>query len=340
MKPNTFAGLALVTLVAAVVAIGSYVSQNRLSRVPVSGAHLFPGLPAQAQRIARLELQQGDTSLTLARDKETWSLADRAGYPAKTDAVRALLVKLAAAELIEPKTRAADRYALLELEEPSGKDAKSRLVRVLDDKGGMLAQAIVGKKRYDAFGANKSGTYVRKPGDPQTWLSNADLVISTSVRDWVQQPNVLEVPTPKISALTIEIPSEEPLKITRDASTAKHSLVGLAEGKKLKQGSPIDGIVRAAGSIDLEDVRKPAGSAPPAGDVSTVKLEADGGLVVTMKFIKQGEDYWLDLAATGEGDSKAQAEEIIKRAQGWQFKVPAAKAQSILKRRADLIEAS
>ena len=72
---------------------------------------------------------------------------------------------LAEAELVEAKTRRADRYALLELEDPAAKDAKSRLVRVLDGKGSVLAEVVVGKKRIDAFGVGKSGTYVRKPAD-------------------------------------------------------------------------------------------------------------------------------------------------------------------------------
>ena len=37
---------------------------------------------------------------------------------------------------------------------------------------------------------------------------------------------------------------------------------------------------------------------------------------------------------------KKAAEEITGRTQGWEYKIPTAKAQSILKRRADLIEAS
>ena len=78
--------------------------------------------------------------------------------------MRALLVKLAEAELVEGKTRNKDRYALLELEDPAAKDAKSRLLRLLDDKGVVIAEAIVGKKRFDAFGGSKSGTYVRKLG--------------------------------------------------------------------------------------------------------------------------------------------------------------------------------
>jgi hypothetical protein len=323
-----------------VVAIATYAAQNRWSHVKVSGAGLVPGLAAQASGIAKIELKQGEKALTLARDKEAWSLADRGGYTAKPEAVRALLVKLAGAELVESKTRNKDRYALLELEDPAAKDAKSRLLRLLDDKGGVIAEVVVGKKRLDAFGGNKSGTYVRKPGDAQTWLASADLDVSVAVRDWVQT-GVLDVPAAKIAKVTVEIPGEEPLVIARDAGDAtKYALVGMPEGKKLKEGAGIDAIVRAAGNIDLEDVRKPAAAAAP-GDVSIAKIEADGGLAVTVRLRKEGADTWVALEAGGaDGDAKKTAEDITTRTQGWEFKVPAHKAQSILKRRADLFEAS
>ena len=340
MKPRAFAALSVVTVVALVVAIATYAAQNRWSHVKVSGAGLVPGLAAQASRIAKIELKQGEKALTLARDKEAWFVADRGGYPAKPEAVRALLVKLAGAELVESKTRNKDRYSLLELEDPAAKDAKSRLLRLLDDKGGVIAEAVVGKKRLDAFGGNKSGTYVRKPGDAQTWLASADLDVSVAVRDWVQT-GVLDVPAAKIAKVTVEIPGEEPLVIARDAGDAtKYALVGMPEGKKLKEGAGIDAIVRAAGNIDLEDVRKPAAAAAP-GDVSIAKIEADGGLAVTVRLRKEGADTWVALEASGaDGDAKKAAEDITTRTQGWEFKVPAHKAQSILKRRADLFEAS
>ncbi len=105
---------------------------------------------------------------------------------------------------------------------------------------------------------------MRKPGDAQTWLSNADLDVSVAVKDWVQA-SVLDLPAAKIAKVTIEIPGEEPLVIARDAADAtKYALVGMPEGKKLKEGAGIDAIVRAAGNIELEDVRKPAAGAAPA----------------------------------------------------------------------------
>jgi hypothetical protein len=339
VKPKPFAALAVITAVMLVVAVTAYASYNRVAQVRVAGAALFPDLAAQANGIAKIIITQGNKTLTLVRDKESWLLENRGGYPVKSEAVRAMLLRLAEAELVEAKTRSPERYSVLELEDPQGADAKSRLLRVLDDKGETLGEVVVGKKRSDAFGSSRGGTYVRKPGDMQTWLVNAEITVATGVRDWVQ-PSIIDIPAAKIASATIVLPGEEPLKIVRDASdTSKHSLAAMPEGKKLKDNFAIGAIVRAAGSIELDDVRKP--TSPPDKDASVAELEVDGGLAVTLRLRKEGEDYWLSAEASGaEGDAKKAAEDIMRRVQGWEFKLSSAKAQSLLKRRADLFEAS
>ena len=335
MKPRAIAELGIVALVAVVVAAATYVSQNRWSQAKVNGAALFPSLASQSAKIARIELRQGDKKLALERKDQAWVLADRGGYPAKPEPVRTLLVRLAEAQLVEPKTRKSDRFAMLELEEAGAKDTKSREVRLLDQQGTLIAQAIIGKKRMDAFGSSKAGTYVRWPEDQQAWLANTDVEVSATVRDWVQT-TLLDLEAAKISAVTVEIPNEAPLQIEREAG--KHKLVAVPEGKKLKQGADIDALVRAVGALEFEDVRKadPAAS----GDVGTARLQADGGLAVTLRLRKDGDDTWVAVTAGGEGEAKKTADDITNRSQGWEFKIAPAKATAILKRPADLFEAS
>ena len=339
MKPRAFAALTVVTVVALVVAIATYAAQNRWSQVKVSGAGLVPGLAAQASRIAKIELRQGDKALTLTRDKD-------AGRSPTGEAIRPSPRPCGRCSSSSrgpswSRARRATRIAmrLLELEDPAAKDAKSRLLRLLDDKGGVIAEAVVGKKRLDAFGGSKSGTYVRKPGDAQTWLANADLDVPVAVRDWVQ-PGVLDIPAAKIAKVTVEIPGEEPLMIARDAADAtKYALVGMPEGKKLKEGAGIDAIVRAAGNIELEDVRKPRPRRRRRCEHRQDRGRRRPGRHAAAA--QGGRGHWVSLEATGaEGDAKKTAEDITTRTQGWEFKVPAHKAQSILKRRADLFEAS
>ena len=335
MKPRAIAELGIVALVAVVVAAATYVSQNRWSQTKVTGAALLPSLASQGAKIARIELRQGDKKLALERKDQAWVLADRGGYPAKAEPVRTLLVRLAEAQLVEPKTRKSDRFAMLELEDAGAKDTKSREVRLLDQQGTLIAQAIIGKKRMDAFGLSKAGTYVRWPEDQQAWLANTDVEVSATVRDWVQTI-LLDLEAAKISAVAVEIPNEAPLQIERDAG--KHKLVAVPEGKKLKQGADIDALVRAVGTVEFEDVRKadPAAS----GDVSTARVQADGGLAVTLRLRKDGDDTWVSVTASGEGEAKKTADDITNHCQGWEFKIAPAKATAILKRPADFFEAS
>jgi hypothetical protein len=121
----------------------------------------------------------------------------------------------------------------------------------------------------------------------------------------------------------------------------KLAFVGFpTEGKKLKDASAAESLVRAVASIDLEDVRKL--DATPAGDgASLVKVESADGLGATLRLRKEGDAQWVSVTVTGgDGDAKKTAEETAARTQGWEFKIPNWKADAILKKRADLIEAS
>ena len=127
---------------------------------------------------------------------------------------------LGEAELVETKTSKADRYAALELEDPAEKTAKSRLVRLTGAKGNTIAEVVIGKQRPEGYGTGQGGgTYVRKPGDPQTWLANVELDASVAVKDWVKT-SVLSLDADKISRISIEIPGEQALKIERPAPPA------------------------------------------------------------------------------------------------------------------------
>lgn len=341
MKPQNFAALLVAAAVTSALAIVSSASNNRVARPKVAGAPLVAGLAANAPRIARIEISQGDKAVALALSGSSWVLASRDGYPARADAVRGLLVKMAEADLVEPKTTVKDRFGLLDLEDPTAKDAKSRLVRLLDAKGAAITEVVVGKKRLDAFGANRAGTYVRRAGEDQTWLASADLEASVQPKDWVA-PAVFDVQPAKIAAVTIEVPGEQPLKLVRDAAggpSPKFNIANLADGKKLKEAASVDTLVRAAATLDLDDVRK----ADPAAkaDAGTVTIEGEKGLKLVIALRKAGDDTWATITATGpDGEAKTHAEEITKKTAGWDFKLPAGKATAILKRLTDLIEGS
>ena len=378
MTPKNFVYLAVAAVASVLLAIVSFASNNQWSTGQAKGEKLLPGLAESLRDVAEVEVRQGDSSIVLVRSGGSWAVKSRDGYPVDARKVPALLVALGEAELVESKTRKTDRYAALELEDPAGKTAKSRLVKLTGTKGNTIAEVVIGKQRPEGHGTGKgAGTYVRKVGDPQTWLANVELGASVAVKDWVKT-SVLSLETDKIGRIGIEIPGEQALKIERPAppapkdkdakdakekkddakdakvaketketketktppAPAKLAFVGFPpEGKKLKDAGAAETLARAVSSIELEDMRKLA--EPPAGEgVGIVKIEIADGPTTTLRLRKDGDSHWLSVAVTGEGDAaKKAAEEIAARTKDWEFKVPAFKAELILKKRADLLEA-
>jgi hypothetical protein len=368
MTPKNFVYLAAAAAVSVLLAIVSFASNNQWSTGNAVGEKLLPGLSDSIRDVAEIEVRQGDNAVVLERKGGSWAVKSREGYPVDVPKVRTLLVALGEAELIESKTRKADRYAALELEDPAGKTAKSRLVKLTGAKGNTIAEVVTGKQRHEGYGTGKAGgTYVRKAGDPQTWLANVELGASVAVKDWVRT-SVLSLETDKISRIGIEIPGEQALKIERPAPPAakdkdakakkddaketketketkapppaKLAFVGFPpEGKKLKDAGAAETLARAVSSIDLEDMRKLA--EPPSGDgASIVKIEVADGPTATLRLRKDGDAHWLSVAVTGEGEAaKKAADAIAVRTKDWEFKIPAFKVEAILKKRADLLEA-
>jgi hypothetical protein len=231
IKPQQFTVLAGVTIVSALLAAIVYGSANRYSQGRIEGQALASDLRTRINTASAIEIVQGDKKLTLERSGDQWKLKDRAGYPVLAEKARALVLALSSADTVEPKTASKDRYALLDLQDPATKDAKSRGVKVLDDKGKPLADVVVGKSKAEAFGSGRPGFYVRTAASAQTWLATGDPKASVEIRDWVQT-GIFSTVTDKITRLTIDM--EDMRKIDTTPAGDKVSVLTLESEGGLK----------------------------------------------------------------------------------------------------------
>jgi hypothetical protein len=336
MTAKQFTTLAIVAVVCAAAAIGSYVNSITWSSASARGAALFDNVRRNPPEIARIEVEQGATKATLERKGKDWVMKERDSFPADPEKVRALLQGMADAELVEPKTRKADRYALLALEDPKGKDAQSRLVRLVDAQGKTAAEAIVGNRRADAFGAGKGGTYVRRPGEEQTWLVNAEIEAGTTLREWINPQLVLGA-NPQVRSLSLTAPGQERIDIERNEQGA-HTLKDIPQGMKIKYVNMIDDMIDAATSFSFEDVRRPQSSAAQ-DKVHSAVLKLDSGAELTLRLVRNDGVAWLSIAVNSAGaKDKAAMEALAARVKGWEFQVPGSKVESIFKSRDELLE--
>ena len=335
---NILAIAAVASLVTAGIVHSAY---DTWSVETVTGEKLFESFDDDASRVTSLMLRKGEDVFTFKKDDAGgWSIAERGGYAADPKKVRALLVKLARAELVEAKTRDPKRYQLLELGDPNKDGASSTLVRMSDNDGKVIGEVVIGKQRVSAFGRGKSGSYIRRPGNDQTWLTNVGLGTSTTVSDWVQ-PVFFRMALGEMSSLTLDPPDGEPVKIVADpAKKETFKFQSVPEDKKTKSGVDATVMIKALETLEMTDVRKAADAKVPKDAVTiSADLETTDAMKLRFKVLKIGEnDRWLSVDVLADGKKKDVAKKLKADLSGWQFKIADWRSRQMFKTTAEMFE--
>ena len=187
MHPRHFIMLAAAAAGALLVAVTTYLAAVPWSQDQAAAREpMMPALASGPGDLAKIEISRAENAVKLAAKDGTWVLETGDGYPADAAKVRELILAASEAALVERKTALASRHDLLGLKEPSEAGSSARLLRFLDQQDGVLGEIVLGNPATDIFAASKGGTYVRRPGDDQTWLADREITASLSLRDWVQ----------------------------------------------------------------------------------------------------------------------------------------------------------
>jgi len=342
MTPKIFYGLTVAAAVSlSAAAISHYQSQSWSSSVAV-GEVLFPDLAGLAEKVVSLSVQKGGETITITRLGDGWGIKDRSGFPADPEEVREAIVGLTQMTIVEDKTRNEARYKLLNLGDPALKDSQSKLLHLTGENDKTIATIILGKVKFGVLGPGRNGTYVRKPGDPQTWLVSGDIDAPTDVRGWAEK-SIFEIAKESVSQIKIAHPDNEEVLLVRgegEGDVFAFGLVNLPEGAKIKAGVDLSFVATAIAQLELWDVKKAqAVGDESAGQQVVSEIIAKDGLKVVVRFISsEGEDHWVTVEADGSDAAKKAAAAINARAKGWMFKIPTYKAENFKKRLSDLID--
>jgi hypothetical protein len=295
----------------------------------------FPALAARLGDVASVTVSRDGTTMTLIRDGDNWLVAEKGNYPANAAKISQIVRAVADLTLVEPKTQNPDLYARLEVEDPG--NGKSTLVAVKDKSGGDLAQAIVGKRRYDRLGAGNDGVYLRKPGEAQSWLARGTLDPSGDAASWLDR-QIIDISEKKIAKVTLTQADGSKLVISRSAPEAKFAVEDAPADAKFKSETATSGPATALETLDLDDV-KPAGELPvPDKNVVTASFTTFDGLTVDLRLMERDKADWIAISAAGSGPAEANAKKIEDRVSHWTYAIPAYKANLLKTKLADLIE--
>ncbi|HSA81301.1 MAG TPA: DUF4340 domain-containing protein [Geminicoccaceae bacterium] len=305
MSPRVFLGLLAITAIAAAAALLTALARPTAAPVRYVDEPAFPALREDPDDVAKVMLTTPEGSFTLVRETgDRWSALERFGYPVEKDQVRALVVALADMRLIEAKTRLPERYGRLEVEDVDGADAKSRLLRVESADGQILAEAIIGKQQRRLTGNQAAGTYLRRPGEEQSWLASGGVTLDAEVTSWLDDA-IVDLDPERIGRIEMRPQSGPSYVARRDGTGERLQLADLAEDESAKEDADLDRLAAAFSGLRFEDVRPRRELTWPQAHHTAAATTFDG-VELTVELAKIDGESWAILDAR-QVDSEAPA---------------------------------
>lgn len=295
------------------------------------GSLAFPALAAKLDQARKITVTRGDTTLVIARGPDgVWGVADRGNYPALATKVHELLAGLTELRLVERRTADPALFDRLGLEDPMKEGSTANLLQVLDGQDKPIVGLIVGRRRVRVQANVPETVYVRRPGENQTWLAEGRLPVDNDRQLWLDR-DVANIARSRIAR--VEVTRGDEHLVFATGADGKFVLLEPAEHPKLDEYR-VEDVSRGFEMLSFTDVLPDAEG--PHDEVGSSVFTLTDGVRITVRVAKKGDQVWVRLAATGEGDAKEEAGKLEARFAGWAFQVGAWKEKSFAPLLADL----
>jgi hypothetical protein len=335
MQKRHLIPLAVATVVLVALAIVTLAVGDRGVSRAAPGERAFPALAGKLGDVASVTVSRNGSKMTFIRDGDSWLVAEKGNYPADAGKISQIVRAMADLTLVEAKTQKPELYPRLEVEDPTV--GKSALVAVKDKSGAAMAEAIVGKRRYDRLGGGNDGVYLRKPGDAQAWLARGSLDPSGEPSSWLDR-QILDISEKKIAKIILTQPDGTKLAISRSTPDAKFAVEDAPADTKFKSETTTSGPAAALETLDLEDVKPAAELSVPDTDVVNASFTTFDGMTVNLRLVELDKKDWVAISAAGSGAAEAEAKKLDDKLARWTYEIPAYKANLLKTKLADLVE--
>ena len=302
----------------------------------------LPDFGAKVRQATRIHfVSKTGTFDIVFKPQKGWVLPASADYPASVDEVRQLLVGLAGLQTIEPKTSRADWLSFVGLDAPP--QGGGLAITIFNDKGETLTSILVGKASDIGDKNGASGLFVRKPDSNESWLVRSVFVPSNKAIDWMDK-TVVDMGRDRIKSVDVDPEGGQSFTVARAAADVpSFSVTPIPAGRELQDNMAAFGVTDALADFMFDDIQ-------PIAEFDFTKssrmvFRTFDGLMVTVRTIKKGEEYWASIEASpiaGMPAAQKEARDIGAHAHGWAYKLQSYKGaqfmptlESILKPKAE-----
>ncbi|MDP9011016.1 MAG: DUF4340 domain-containing protein [Pseudomonadota bacterium] len=309
-------------MVAALVAISGalYLStQRNLPRDP-HGLPLLPSLAGEMNTVTSLSVLKGGATptVTVHKQGEQWTVAERAEYPADVPKLRKLLLSLSDAKIREEKTSNPENYSIIGVEDPAQPGATGAQIELTaqDGKHALIVGKSVGEGSFVRRAEEKT-SYVVEPGisfeaEPRYWIDTHLLDVAA---DKIQSIETKPVTGAAYSVHRVAASESKPSdgksgSPSSAASAAPAATTPAAPATPAARNFVLDGVPSGRQAADPQTLAPSptmfsnltAEDVAQAGDIdfskpSTVTVTLDDGSVITLTGAVIGDKRWIQVAA-------------------------------------------
>ncbi len=209
---------------------------------------LAAGLSARLNDVERVRLVGAGaaTLATIERRAQQWVLAERNDYPVDAVRLRELLLALAEARRIEPKTANPERHARLGVEDVAAADASG--VRVEIDAGDAQWRIIIGDRQPSG------GSYARVADAAESWLLDRAVTVEKKPELWLQR-ELTDIGVERIERVDVQPEQGPAIAIGRtDDAAGDFRLLGLPRGREQASEFVADSTAGLLSALRFDDV--------------------------------------------------------------------------------------
>ena len=292
---KTLSSLAVIAAVLVIVAVFLALQQEPGS--PPTRQPVFPVLKAAINDVSELSVATQSGTITVHKDEEAWRVKEKHDYPANLGKLRETLIGLAELKTLEPKTRKPELYEKLGLQDVDAEGSLSTGVTLKDASGNTLAEVILGNDRPAKGKSGYKEIFIRKPGNPQTWLVEGRLTVEKNPGKWLDN-ELVQIETKRVRRLTVTHPDKTRLVVEKaKPAELDYQVANLPEGLEIQSQFTVNNIVSTVTSLSLDDVN-PASEVPfDDQPVVTAVFETFDGLEGTVHLLRKDEKDYVKISA-------------------------------------------
>lgn len=188
--------IVLLVVAFAAICVALYTSSRRNVDSDSRGVNLLPSLTQELNSVTELSVTKGSktAAVTVHKQGEQWTVAERGNYPADVAKLRKLLLALSEARIREEKTSNPASYAIIGVEDPTLPSAAGARIDFVAQDG--KHAVIVGKPVGQ-------GNFVRRAGEQRSYIVEPGIAVEAQPRYWIDT-RLIDLPTAKIQSIEVK----------------------------------------------------------------------------------------------------------------------------------------